>query len=464
VTPSRWPRAARARARGGKGRPPRTRLLALALALLLGCAGSVALGSRISNPRELAAHASAPHLGLLTTTVRRQVVRQVASFDASPTGGQLSVPAVGGSASTLLVVTALSVQRGDRVGRGHVLAVLSGRPIIGLPGRLPAYRDLGPGMSGPDVRQLREALDEIDLPTPSDRRDWFGPATQAAVGALYARLGFDPVLTSPDALTNLERARQSVRTARRALTRASRTGPAARITAAKASLDAATSSLETLEASSGVTLPRAEVFYVPARRAEVSSVDVKVGQEVETGTPLLSLTSGRVTLLGTVDPGLASQLRPGLHGKMRDPGTGQTYPITTVARPADVPVVTPVAQADGGSAKATDPEQPDTAAGSEAGNVALSVPAEVSSASVPSQVEVDVILRATPKPVLAVPSTALSTTVDGQTWVDVVATGQRVARVSVAVGLSGGGLVQVSSTDPRLRAGAQVVVGQEGTR
>ena len=72
---------------------------------------------------------------------------------------------------------------------------ISGRPILVLDGAQPSYRDLGPGMSGHDVRQLEPALKRsgIDL-GPVDGR--YDQATGSGVARLYARHGFRPVVAT----------------------------------------------------------------------------------------------------------------------------------------------------------------------------------------------------------------------------------------------------------------------------
>jgi hypothetical protein len=89
------------------------------------------------------------------------------------------------------VVTRTPVRVGGLVDAGDVLVEVTGRPVIALPGRLPAYRDLAVGDTGPDVLQLKVALAGLgyDAGEPDDA---FTPQTAAAVAALYRRLGYPP--------------------------------------------------------------------------------------------------------------------------------------------------------------------------------------------------------------------------------------------------------------------------------
>ena len=69
-----------------------------------------------------------------------------------------------------------------------MLVEVTGRPVIALAGRLPAYRDLAVGDTGPDVVQLKSALAGLgfDAGDPDDATR----SDAAAVAALYDRLGY----------------------------------------------------------------------------------------------------------------------------------------------------------------------------------------------------------------------------------------------------------------------------------
>jgi hypothetical protein len=90
------------------------------------------------------------------------------------------------------VVSALPSDADDRLHPGDLVVEVSGRPVIALPGMVPAYRDLGLGDQGTDVRQLRAALCTTgalhigcqDVP------DEFDAVTAQALAALYQQLGY----------------------------------------------------------------------------------------------------------------------------------------------------------------------------------------------------------------------------------------------------------------------------------
>jgi peptidoglycan hydrolase-like protein with peptidoglycan-binding domain len=89
------------------------------------------------------------------------------------------------------VITATPVPVGGVVRAGDVLMEIAGRPVLVLPGRLPAYRDLVDGDIGPDVAQLEQALVSLGY-DPGTVDDVYTAATGAAVAALYEDRGYRP--------------------------------------------------------------------------------------------------------------------------------------------------------------------------------------------------------------------------------------------------------------------------------
>ncbi|MEO8119037.1 MAG: peptidoglycan-binding domain-containing protein, partial [Rhodoferax sp.] len=88
------------------------------------------------------------------------------------------------------LITILPV-RNTQVQEGGVLLAASGRPVFVLQGELPAYRDLVPGLSGEDVRQLEQALTRLRFnPGPVD--GLYDQQTAAAVAQWYKSKGWDP--------------------------------------------------------------------------------------------------------------------------------------------------------------------------------------------------------------------------------------------------------------------------------
>ena len=123
-------------------------------------------------PRELVEH----------FVVRGSILRDEPTAIRSPAAG---------------VVTAVGA-----VASGDPVLELSGQPLFLLEGTFPGYRDLQPGLSGPDVAQLNSALSRLGHETSGDR---FDEATEGAVEALFSRAGHEtPRHVEPD-LPGLQR-------------------------------------------------------------------------------------------------------------------------------------------------------------------------------------------------------------------------------------------------------------------
>jgi peptidoglycan hydrolase-like protein with peptidoglycan-binding domain len=99
---------------------------------------------------------------------------------------------------------------------GEVLLTASGRPVFLLKGKSPIFRDLTPGVTGDDVRQLEQALKRLGFnPGPID--GVYDQKTSAAVKQWYEREGWEPfvpTLKQTEAVQALERKWADARRAR----------------------------------------------------------------------------------------------------------------------------------------------------------------------------------------------------------------------------------------------------------
>lgn len=98
-----------------------------------------------------------------------------------------------------------------------MLLEVSGRPVFALPGRLPVYRDLKPGATGDDVKQLQKALADLGHGTGSDKAGTFGAGTKTALAAFYKSIGYDPLPALADRGEALKAAEDAVTSAERSL-------------------------------------------------------------------------------------------------------------------------------------------------------------------------------------------------------------------------------------------------------
>jgi len=159
--------------------------MAFALATVVGsgAAGWLA-GTRIESSNEAAAAAAAPDPSAVTAAVKRMalssniVTRGTAQFGEPQ---KVSLPGSG------LVTRAPEVSA--EVQDGSVFMEVNGLPVFALEGDRPMYRDLAPGDSGEDVRQLEVALGRLGFdPGPIDGN--YDGATAAAVDRWYASVGY----------------------------------------------------------------------------------------------------------------------------------------------------------------------------------------------------------------------------------------------------------------------------------
>jgi peptidoglycan hydrolase-like protein with peptidoglycan-binding domain len=87
------------------------------------------------------------------------------------------------------------VKAGKTISNGEQLAEIDGESLFTLAGHVPAWRDMTPGESGPDVAELQQALASLGYYDHGDTPGFFGAATQDAVSLYYERLGYTPPAT-----------------------------------------------------------------------------------------------------------------------------------------------------------------------------------------------------------------------------------------------------------------------------
>ncbi|MFF8771355.1 peptidoglycan-binding protein [Kitasatospora sp. NPDC015120] len=206
---------------GGRGVRRRRRALVLVMAAAVALAGGgVAASTMIKSPAQAAADSAPPAPDVLTAVVEKRVLTdsvvirgQVSagqSVDVAPAGG-------GGTAGAKPVVTKLPAKAGDQVQAGQSVLEVAGRPVFALHGDLPVYRDLKPGATGQDVKQLQQALKELGFGADGDPEGTYGAATKDAVKAFYAARGYDPLPAAPDGDTAVTAAQEAVTGGERAL-------------------------------------------------------------------------------------------------------------------------------------------------------------------------------------------------------------------------------------------------------
>jgi peptidoglycan hydrolase-like protein with peptidoglycan-binding domain len=284
-----------------------------------------------------------------------------------------------------------------------VLATVSGRPVFLLAGRMPAFRDLGPGMSGRDVAQLERSLRRLGL-APGAVDGSYDAATGAAVARLYRRHGFQPVVATEATLASAR--------------------------PAEAGLVAGWS------AQPGVQLPSDEVVFVGSGPLRVTELPSPVGSRSE--GVLVTVTASDVVIDGQLRVEQAGRVRPGAKVLVDEPTLG----IAARGR------VTSVAGRPGTN-------------GADGFHVSFQVRVtNPPAALVGASVRLTIPIRSTRTAQLTVPVTAVSLGPDGGSRVERSA-GGRSSFVAVRTGLSADGFVGITPVHGGLAAGDRVVVGFE---
>jgi peptidoglycan hydrolase-like protein with peptidoglycan-binding domain len=442
---------------GGRGRMAhgsrltrrRRVLLGVGLAAALLAGGGLIGASFVKSPQQLAADTAPPSPTLTTGTVVSQVLTSsiqmrgivypstqydvyanAPSSGSSASSGAAVGSAGGGSSDTggsgAVYISKLEVAAGDTITNGKQLAEIDGEPMFALTGPVPAWRDLTPGETGPDVTELQKALAALGYYDDGDTPGYFGAATEDAVAQYYEHLGYTPPSTG------------------------------------------------------GV--PMADVVFLPALPATVVAVNGATGQQP--GQPFLELAPrGSLALTGELPPAYDGQVKSGLKVTIYDEVTG-IHATGTVAELGTATLTAPtgaVVNIGGGSGSAGSTGSAATGSSGTSGSAGSAGSAGSGSAANsgatpffpltvhPSKplasglngenVLITVQTGQTEGPVLAVPVAAIVTTASGRSYVTVVGAHGKQTNVTVTPGLSDNGYVQVTpASSGALTAGDHVVV------
>jgi uncharacterized membrane protein YgcG len=346
------------------------------------------------------------------------------SGTGSTGGGSGAGGSAGGGSSASVYISRLDVSAGRTISNGQQLAGIDGEPMFVLTGRVPAWRDITPGESGPDVAELQKALASLGYYTGGDTPGFFGAATQDAVSLYYEHLGYTPPSTG------------------------------------------------------GV--PLTDVIFLPSLPAKVIAVNGAKGQQP--GQPFLELAArGSLALTGELPPTYAGQVKPGLKVKIFDEVTGihATGTVTDVGTATAITPVGAIVDVGGGGSAAAAAQSASSSAGSGSAGATSSgssgsstnpqgtpfIPLAVTpSKPLPAalngeNVLVTVETGRTEGPVLTVPVAAIVTTGSGTSYVTVAGADGKQTQVPVTPGISENGYVQVTPVaGHKLAVGDRVVV------
>jgi Putative peptidoglycan binding domain len=167
------------------------------LLAVLGVVGGMALGawyagSRIQSPAEMAMRSAPPEPSPILVPVESRVLssdvvtRGTVRFGL-PQPISIAPSTVKGGIG--LIATLPRPNMGFR--EGEVILSVSGRPVFVLRGATPVHRDMSPGTTGGDVRQLEEALARLGF-DPGTVDGIYDQKTSAAVERWYRKAGWEP--------------------------------------------------------------------------------------------------------------------------------------------------------------------------------------------------------------------------------------------------------------------------------
>jgi peptidoglycan hydrolase-like protein with peptidoglycan-binding domain len=178
-------------------------LCGLALVAVIASGGWVA-GMRIESPAEVAARTAPPTPSPILVQVEERVLssnivtRGTARFGLPQPVAIAPSPLKPNRAG---FITTLPT-RNTQLREGDVMFTISGRPVLVLQGEVPAYRDLVPGISGHDVRQLEQGLQRLGFdPGPIDGT--YDDKTSSAVSKWYKSAGYEPFGPTVEQLANI---------------------------------------------------------------------------------------------------------------------------------------------------------------------------------------------------------------------------------------------------------------------
>ncbi|NUR31426.1 MAG: peptidoglycan-binding protein [Catenulispora sp.] len=432
----------------GQGR--RRALLIIAGGAGLLSAGGMAGAFFVRSPEQQRAEASPPTRTTLTSPVERRVLAStVVTRGLVGAARQIEATPSAAQGAGIVVVTAVRTKVGSTIRAGQVLLAVSGRPLIALAGVLPAYRDMRPGDSGDDVRQLQAALAALGHPTGPDRKGYFGSGTKRSVRELYGRAGFTPADTGGPGgrgdKAALRAAEDAVSHAAQALAEAQSRlsagqGTTAEVQTAKAVLARARDDRAELIATTGPMVPMAEVVFLPDFPATVVRLTAKVGDVVT--APLVTLAAGQLGVAARIAPDQGDVLRTGMAVEI----TSETLGTRARGVLESLGEVT----TDSGAGQAAIPYVP-----------AWVKPDEpLASKWNGLDVRLTITSAQTQGKVMVVPISAISAGSDGRTTVTVLQSDRRTRRVEVRAGVSGDGYVEVTPVNGELAEGEDVVVGE----
>jgi peptidoglycan hydrolase-like protein with peptidoglycan-binding domain len=315
-----------------------------------------------------------------------------------------------------------------------------------LQGDIPVYRDLFPGLTGEDVRQLEAALERLGFdPGPVD--GVFDAATTAAMADWYSSAGYVLFTATGEQLANL-------RTLEEELALAANRKSAAENALAYAAdgentarrevewltflVDRLTEEVEAARRKAESPVPMDEIVFVSTVPVRVEEIHVKVGDAAS--GPVMGVTNNQLAIDSSLPLAEASLVKPGMTVAIDEPDLG-LQATGVVSRVADTPGTDGV----DGYHVYFEVLVDETPVSLEGVSLRLTIPVESTGI------------------VTVVPVSALFLAADGTSRVQVENNGS-LEFMEVKPGLSADGFVEVTPIDGTLSAGQLVLVGYENAQ
>lgn len=200
-----------------------------------------------------------------------------------------------GTVPSRAVVTGRPIRPGSLVVAGTSVLGINGRPLFVLPGQFRLYRDISDGMTGPDVLQLQNGLAAAGLLSAGAESGTYGPATQAAVRALYAAVGTEPATLPAAEPAPAEGGRGEQQPPPRQLP----------------------------------IVSMSEIAIAPQLPATLAT-SLPVGADVRDGRPVATLTGGPLVAHAGVASSVVGQIRPGMSARLVR-ADGRSVPATVLS-------------------------------------------------------------------------------------------------------------------------------------
>lgn len=282
----RLPRAPLHFRRDAETRPGTRRNTVLFIALVAVVTASAVgwvAGRRIQSPAEIASRTAPPAASLITVPVElRTLTSDVVARGTVRYGSPQTVTLPASTLKTGTSIVSIAPVKGAALNEGSVAFSVSGRPVLVLQGTQPAYRDLGPGAVGEDVRQLQAGLARLGF-DPGALNAVYGSSTAGAVAAWYRAAGWAPLGPTDEQLLALRTAESEqfgARSERANADEALATARAGRTTA-NASVRTATSALNAATEARRAAQHQLNVARAPASAStpnEVAALEAAVIQ------------------------------------------------------------------------------------------------------------------------------------------------------------------------------------------